>query len=43
VMERGAHEKGLDLGCFISADMPREVMGDPDRFARYSSICSAIR
>jgi len=29
VMARGAHDKGLDLGCFISADMPREVIGDP--------------
>ena len=29
VMAHGAHQKGLDLGCFISPDMPREVIGDP--------------
>ena len=29
VMAHGAHQKGLDLGCFISPDMPCEVIGDP--------------
>ncbi len=29
VMAHGAHQKGLDLGCFISLDMPCEVIGDP--------------
>ncbi len=29
VLAHQAHEKGLDLGCFLSPDMPREVTGDP--------------
>ncbi len=29
VMAHGAHEKSLELGCFITPDMPREVIGDP--------------
>ncbi|MEO8130378.1 MAG: response regulator [Bryobacteraceae bacterium] len=29
VMARCAHDKGLELGCFIAAEMPPEVLGDP--------------
>ena len=29
VMAHGAHQKGLDLGCFVTPDLPREIIGDP--------------
>jgi signal transduction histidine kinase len=28
VMAHGAHQKGLELGCFAGADLPGEVLGD---------------